>query len=248
MNESSVSPQITLRIPGHWAHPGELMDRLPDGFRLSPEALRLPCGTKLEFNPLPPDEVFPQIFRTACRRPATRDELAIVDRYTVNVGLIGPGGSLESALTMMEAGAAIIEAGGAGVFIDNSALAHGGSDWLRMTEDGGSDAVSFAFTSIVRGEHDWYTLGMHAMGYPDLLLPRSGQEDDENREETLIEIIRYLCRGDKPVGIGHLLADEQGPRDQMAKGPEDEFAPHSSMHNPFGRMRIVSLKDIAEGN
>src|SRR5688500_17853446 len=140
MNGTNVSPRVTLRIPGDWSHPGELVDRLPDGFRLTPEALLLPGGAKIEFIPMPPDGEFPQIFRSACRRPPTSDELAIVDRYTVNVGLSGPGGSLESALTMMQAGAAIVRAGGGGVFIDNSALAHGGADWTSMTDDGGPDA------------------------------------------------------------------------------------------------------------
>src|SRR5690242_13213170 len=148
MKGTMISPRITLRIPGDWSHPGQLLDRLPDGFRLTPEALVLPDGAEIEFTPMPPDEVFPRIFETSCRRAATNEELAIVARYTVNVGLSGRGGSLDSALTMMQAGAAIVRAGGAGVFIDNSGLAHGGADWLRMTQDGDSDAISFAFTSI----------------------------------------------------------------------------------------------------
>jgi hypothetical protein len=239
------SPRITLRIPGAWAHPGELLDRLPRSVRLTPEALFLPGGAEIEFNPLPPDEQFPQIFRSSCRRPATSDELAIVDRYTVNVGLSGPGGSLDSALTMMQAGAAIVQAGGAGVFIDNSALAHGGSDWLNITKDGGSDALSFAFTSIVRGRHDVFTMGLQVLGFPDLLMRRA---DLDEQGEAIIEIIRYVCGGDKPIGVGHLLADEQGPRFQVQAADSDDFDADSLMHNPFGRLKIVSLKQIAEEN
>lgn len=122
MNETTFTPRITLRIPGDWSHPGELLERLPDGFRLTPEALFLPDGTEVELIPMPPDDEFPRIFQSACRRPPTDDELATVNRYTVNVGLSGPGGSLESARTMMQAGAAVVRAGGAGVFIDNSAF------------------------------------------------------------------------------------------------------------------------------
>src|SRR5262245_30432025 len=102
MNET-VSLQITLRIPGDWSHPQELLARLPKGFRLTPEALLLPDGTEIEFNPLPPDGQFPRIFRSASRRPAQDDELAVLDRYSVNVGLIGASGSLKSALAMMQA-------------------------------------------------------------------------------------------------------------------------------------------------
>ncbi len=112
----------------------------------------LPDGTEIEFTPLPPDDQFAKIFQSACRQPPTAEEMRRVNGYTVNIGLIGPGGSMAAALTTMQAGAAIVRAGGAGVFIDNSALAHGGEDWIKMAEDGSSDAVSFAFVNIVQGK------------------------------------------------------------------------------------------------
>lgn len=245
MNPTNVSPQITLRIPGSWSNPGELLSRLPQGFRLTPEALLLPGGTEIEFTPMAPDGKFPEIFESSCRRPPRRDELERVARYTVNVCLSGPGGSLESALMMMQAGSAMVRAGGAGVFIDNSALAHGGDDWINMTNDASSDAISFAFTSIVRGRHEIYTMGMQTMGFPDLLMRRWGSDEEG---ETMIEIIRYVCGSDKPIGVGHVLADERGPRFQVLAATLDEFAAESPMHNPFGRLRIESLKDIAQGN
>ncbi|MGQ0635992.1 MAG: hypothetical protein ACT4QC_15385 [Planctomycetaceae bacterium] len=245
MLDTNDSPEITLRIPGAWAHPGELLERLPEGFRLTPEALYLPDETKVDFVPMAPDDQFLQIFKSSCRRPPGDAELAVVARYTVNVGLSGPGGSMESALTMMQAGAAIVRAGGAGVFIDNSAIAHGGHDWISLTDDGGPDAVSFAFTSLVRGRHDVYTMGMQVMGFPDLLM-RSADVDEQG--ETIVEIIRYVCGGSRPIGVGHVLADEQSPRFQVVAITQDDFDAHSPMHNPFGRLKIVSTKDIAEGN
>ena len=246
MNETNQScPTITLRIPGDWSHPRDLLKRMPDGFRLTPDNLFLPDETSIEFTPMPPDEQFPEIFKSSCRRPATVDELAIVARYTVNVGLSGPGGSMESALQMMQAAAAIVSAGGAGVFIDNSLMAHGGGDWIAMTDDGGPDAISFAFASIVRGQHEVYTMGMRTMGLPDLLI--SPADVDEN-VETLIEIIRYVCSSERTIDVGHLLADEEGPRFQVVANGTDDFDRPSAIHNPFGRLRIVSVKNLAEGN
>ena len=245
MNETGVSPQITLRIPGAWSHPKELLERIPEGFGLGPETLLLPDGTEIEFTPMAPDGQFARIFESSCRRPPTDDELAVLARYSVNVGLSGPGGSLESALAMMQAGAAIVEAGGAGVFIDNSAMAHGGRDWVAMTDDGGPDAISFAFAAIIRGSHEAYTMGMQVMGFPDLLM-RSADVDE--RGETIVEIIRYICSADRPIEIGHLLADEFGPRFQVVANESDEFEAQSVMHNPYGRLKIVSVKEIAEGN
>ena len=209
MNETGSSVRITLRIPGNWSHPRELVQRMPEGFRLSPEALIMPDGTQIEFSPVPPDDQFAQIFETSCRRPATWEETEIVNSYSVNICLSGPGGSLPAALSMMQAGAAILKAGAGGVFIDNSALAHGASDWIAMTEDGSSDAVSFAFAAIIRGDQQVWTMGMHVMGLPDVVMQRA---DLDAEGDMIVEMIRYLCRGDKPVGDGHWLADELGPR------------------------------------
>ncbi|MFN0056261.1 MAG: hypothetical protein ACKV0T_29295 [Planctomycetales bacterium] len=237
--------EVTLRIPGDWSHPGELLERLPDDVRLTPDALILPTGTEIEFIPMAPDEQFPEIFKSSCRRPAAAAELAIVDRYTVNVGLNGPGGSIESALTMMQAGAAIVRAGGAGVFIDNCGLAHGGRLWLQMTDDATPDAISFAFVSLVRGTQEMYTMGMHVLGFPDLLMRTA---DIGEQEETIVEIIRYVCGSGRPIGVGHLLADERGPRFQVIASTPDDLDPQSPMHNPFGRLKIASAKDVAEAN
>jgi len=240
-----VAPQIVLRIPGAWAHPGELLNALPEGHRLTPEALQLPDGSEIEFTPLPPDGEFARVFQSACRRPPRADERAVLGRYSVNVALSGPGGSLDAARTMLQAGAAIVRAGAAGVFIDNSALAHGGADWLAMADDGVPEAISFAFASIIRGRHEVYTMGMQTMGFPDLLMQAA---DVDERGETMIEIIRYVCGGDRPIDVGHVLADEQGPRFQIVARETDDIEPPSSMHNPYGRLKIVSMKDIGERN
>ena len=245
MNETDAMVQTTLRIPGTWRHPRELTERMPAGFRLSSQAAILPDGTEIEFTPLPPDDQFAKIFQSVCRHPAREDEMRRVNRYTVGIGLIGPGGSMAAALTMMQAGAAIVRAGGAGVFIDNSALAHGGGDWIKMTEDGSCDAVSFAFVNVVRGKREVGTMGMHVMGLPDIVMQPSDIGDDG---EVVIEVIRCLCRGEKPVGPGHVLVGEAGPWLRVLATESDQLDVASPMRNPFGRLKLVSFNDAAESN
>ena len=108
---------------------------------------------------------------------------------------------MQAARTMMQAGAAMVRAGGAGVFIDNSALAHGGQHWLEMTEDGGPDALSFAFVAIVRGKADVWTMGMHVLGLRDIVMKRA---DVEAGGFDIVEVIRYLAGGEKPIDDGHV--------------------------------------------
>jgi hypothetical protein len=248
MNEPAASIEVTLRIPGKWSHPRELIQALPAGCRLTPEALILPDATEVEFTAMRRDDQFAGIFRSSCRQPATADELAIVDDYTVNVCLSGPGGSPEAALKMMQAGAAVVRAGGAGVFIDNSALAHGGRLWLQMTEDGGPDALSFAFVAIISGRDEVWTMGMHVLGLRDVVMKRADVDREEAGGFGIIEVIRYLSRGNKPVGDGHVLADLNGPRFQAFAQDSAEATVGSPMHNPFGRLKLVSMRDIAETN
>jgi hypothetical protein len=247
---TNASVQTTLRIPGAWSHPSEMLERMPAGFRVLEDSLLLPGGVEIELVAIPPDEQFAEIFQASCRRPATDEELAIVSRYTVNIALSGPGGSLDAARAMMQAGAAIVRAGGAGVFIDNSGLAHGGGDWIAMADDGSSDALSFAFVSIFRGGNktgtmgEIGTIGMHVLGLPDLVMRRA-----DGDAETIVEVIRYVAAGEKPIGDGHVLADDRGsPRFRVATISGDERTAGSPMSNPFGRLRLTSVKEIVERN
>lgn len=243
MHAPNAPITIALRIPGKWSHPKELIERLPAGCRLTGEALILPDKTEIEFGAGAADDQFAEIFRTSCRQEPTAEELATVDSYSVNAFLSGPGGSLQSARTMMQAAAAMIRAGGAGVFIDNSGLAHGGQNWLRMTDDGSPDALSFAFVAIVSGQTDVWTMGMHVLGLRDIVMKRV----DADRFD-IIEVIRYLSRSEKPIEEGHVIADLEGP--QFRASAEDSPAELVGipMQNPFGRLKLVSLRDIAEAN
>lgn len=245
MNKPAPPVTVALRVPGQWAHPRELIERMPEGCRVTPEALILPSGVQIELGFMDADDQFPGIFRTSLRRPATEEEQRTADGYTVNALLSGPGGSMQTAQTMMEAGAAMVRAGGAGVFIDNSGLAHGGEFWLEMTEDGGPDALSFAFVSIIRSQADVWTMGMHVLGLRDVVMKRA---DVEAEGFEIVEVIRYLAQGEKPVGDGHVIADLDGPRFQAFVQDSEETLAGSPMHNPFGRLRLVSMRDIAENN
>jgi hypothetical protein len=245
MDEPSAAVTVVLRIPGRWSHPRELIEQLPTGCRLKPETLILPDKAEIGFGAVAADDQFAQIFRSSCRQPATPEELATVDNYTVNFFLSGPGGSLAAARTMMRAAAAMVRAGGAGVFIDNSTLAHGGQHWLELTEDAGPDALSFAFVAIVRGQTEVWTMGMQVLGLPDVLMKRADIEEDGF---DIIEVIRYLARGEKPVVDRDVIADLGGPRFQAFTQPAPEEFIGSPMHNPFGRLKLVSLRDIAERN
>jgi hypothetical protein len=244
-NEPAPPIIVDLRIPGRWSGPKDLIERLPDGCRMTPKALVLPDGARFDLGFLPPDDQFSGIFRSVCNRgPLTEEELATLDGYTVNVTVSGNGGSMEAARTIMKAGAAIVRAGGAGVFIDNSLIAHGGGLWLEMTEDGGPDALSYAFVSIVRGKTEILTFGMHVLGLRDIVVKRG----DIEKEFDIVEVIRHLARGDKPAGGGHILTHVDGRWFRCCAEDSDPKMAGPARYNPFGRQRLVELRNIESNN
>lgn len=237
--------QVTLRIPGTWSGLSELLEGLPREYRLTEKGMLMPDGSLVEAFPVPPDDQFSQVFRTACRQPPTAKELNTVNSYTANFMLTGEGGSIKRAHRMMQAASAILEAGGAGVFIDNSALSHGGENWKTMTEDGSSDAISFAFVSIIRSKSQLMTMGMHVLGYPELELTHHG---DPACEEALVSLIRYVSSGEKPVSQGHLIFDETGMSYRVTESTKHRFKSESPMYNPFGHLKLIRTQEIAESN
>jgi hypothetical protein len=83
------------------------------------------------------------------------------------------------------------------------------------------------------------------LGLRDVVMQRS---DIEERGFDIVEVIRYLAAGEKPIGDGHILGDLDGPRFQAFAEPSPADLADSPMHNPFGRLKLVSIKDVAERN
>lgn len=233
---------VDLRIPGRWANLRDLIARLPKGCRVTPRTLILPGGARIDLGFMRPDDEFPKVFQCSCRMPPSKEELAAVKGYTVNATLSLNGGSIAAARTIMEAAAVLVRAGGAGVFIDNSILAHGGEFWLEMTDDGGTDALSCAFVNIIKGRTDVWTVGMHIFGLRDIVLSREEVEAGFD----IAEVVCYLVRGEKPVADGHFLASQsKGPWFACCAESGEWGRPGSPVCNPFGRFRLVKRENAA---
>ena len=236
---ADTSIEVTLRIPGTWEHPRELVERLPAGCRLEPEELILPNGARFEFRPLPADEQFPGIFASSCPKLPTETEREQIDSYTVNVCLTGPGGSLDAARELMVAAAALIEAGAAGVFVDNSGIAHGATDWLTLTDDRDGSGVYWAFVTTCRSEDKLYSIGMQILGFRDAIIARTGNEEFDFR--TLHSFLGFYYRSGATIHDGDVVGDPVLPTVRAYREPYDRMPADAPMFNPFGQWRLESL-------
>lgn len=239
-DDAGRSITIALRIPGVWDGPDALALALPDDFDITERGLHMPDGSLVEVFPMKPDDQFVEIFAKSCERRPSEADRERIERYTVNVCLRSLGGSVEDAARMLAAGAAIIHAGGAGVFVDNSGVAHGSDDWLALAEDSAHGGVFWAYVATIGSEEDVWSLGMHVLGYRDAVMPRSG--DDEFDHLRINEFLGYTYRSGAVIRDGDLIGGHGGPEFRLLHEDILDIPDEHPMFNPFGRWRLVPVE------
>jgi hypothetical protein len=237
--DNIVGPEVTLRIPGTWSRPEEFYEGLPRGCRRSEKGLVLADGTELELHVLPSDEEFPRIFAGSCPKLPTEDERERIENFKVNICLTGPGGSIAAAKKLMAGAAAIINAGGAGVFVDNSGIAHGATDFLALHDSADDGGVYWAFIIAARGETEVYSIGMHILGFRDAIIPSTGNAEYDSR--TLHSFLGYTAFSGATIEDGEVVGDAVLPTFRAYSQPDDRFTEETPMFNPFGRWRLVPV-------
>jgi hypothetical protein len=238
-NASTIAPEVTLRIPGAWTEPREFFESLPRSVRASERGIVLPDGTEFELHTRPADEEFPKIFAGSCPKLPSDDERRRTENYTINVCLIGRGGSVAAAKLIMEAAAAVLAAGGAGVFVDNSGIAHGAGDWLTLFDSADESGVYWAFVCAVRTESELYSMGMHVLGFRDAIIPCTGHEEFDYR--TLHSFLGYTAFSGAALADGDVVGDAVLPTFRLSALADDRVEASAPMFNPYGRWRLAAV-------
>ncbi|MCP3903396.1 MAG: hypothetical protein GY715_07145 [Planctomycetes bacterium] len=231
---ATPTPDIVLRVPGRWDDPAALAGALPSGFALAADHLAMPDGSLIGFVPMPPDTEFPFVFGAACfghERPV--DEHA-VDGYTVNACLAGPGGSVTSATRMVVAATALLNAGGLGVFIDNSLVAHEAMTWMEIVAPIGIEALLCIFLNMFRGDESVYSIGLHTLGMREVVVRRSG--DDDRDRTVLLDFIEAVAFGDRASAGDVYHCGDVSMR--VTCGVSARFERHLPVYNPYGEWRL----------
>ncbi len=232
-------PEIGLRIPGPWRSPESLDQALPKGYRLDMERLWMPGGETVEVFAHPPDREFPGVFAMACRGSLSKRERERVARYEVNVCLSARGGSVDGVRRMFKAAAAVVRAGGAGVFVDNSGAAHRPARWLEIAECDEIRCAFLALVTVIPFKGEMGSIGMHMIGLRDAVLPKTGDRDEDY--ETLNGFLEYCLVSGVPIYDGDLVGDHAGPKYRLVKEDACRFRPTSPLHNPYGQWRLELL-------
>lgn len=240
-SESAMEVDVNLRIPGGWSEQQEFVERLPSDVRLLGNKLVLPDGAAFEINALEADDQFPGVFASACSKLPTEEERGRIENYTVNVCLSGRCGNLATARQMLAAGAAVIRAGGAGVFVDNSALSHGATDWITLHESADNGGVYWAFVGTSQSRNnEVFSTGMHILGFRDAILPATGNDEYDYR--TLHSFLGFTAFSGMKLNDGEIVGDTILPTFRVHKEPHDRFPKDGPLFNPFGQWRLERME------
>jgi hypothetical protein len=237
---ASPTVEVALRIPGQWASVEALAARLPLGCRLDDRYLYLEDDSKYEWNALNADDEFLKIFAQSCQRMPSERDRDVIEHYTVNFCLICPGGSIAAAKNVLRAAAAVLRAGGAGVFVDNAGIAHGSDDWHSLSEGADDGGVFWAFIAFIGNKKDIYSVGMHILGHRDAIMPRTG--NDEKDRLILASFLGYTYRSGVTLSENEIIADPSLPSFQLKSDPDERMPKDAPMHNPFGRWRLEPVE------
>lgn len=170
-------------------------------------------------------------------KPGGPDPAAIAAHRSVAY-LVDPGGSRAQAAAVMAAGKALLGAGGLGLKVETTGVAHSAQQWDDLADDGGALALLRAYVVVVRSPDEVYTCGMRSLGFPDVRVaadvPDAGRLADA--------LARYLVLEEPSLREGEtfgLTPDEPGFR--LERAGSVDVGGDELLTNPLGSWRLVPL-------
>ncbi len=238
-----IGVKVMLRIPGSWKSADQFFADLPADCRSTERSIILADGSEFQVSATLADPTFPQLFAAACLKLPTPEERERIENFRINVCLAGPGGSVSAAKGLMTAAAAVLTAGGAGVFVENGGVAHGAEFWLLLLEKVDKGRIHWAFVNTVRNETQLYSTGMHALGLRDVIVPATG--DEQADLFNLHHFLRYTVYSGVKLKHGVAIGRHVLPDRRVLHQADDLTPPGLPRHNPFGRWRLEPI-DVSQ--
>ena len=125
------------------------------------------------------------------------------------------------------------------MFVDNSGIAHGATDWQKLHDSADDGGVYWAFIIAARSEEQVYSIGMHILGFRDAIIPATGNHEYDSR--TLHSFLGYTAFSGKTIQDGEVVGDLVLPTFRVHTQADDRFESDAPMFNPHGRWRLEPL-------
>lgn len=238
-----TTPESVLCIPGEWPERQALLERIirdSDGY-LSIGHLIMHVDTRdtFELHFEDADPRLAQAFASAGRHWEGSAEMDRIATHASVVYLVGDGGSRESAERLMLAGEGLLKAGGLGVKVESSGVAHSPDAWRKLVAARHLFGVHDAFVVYVRGAQV-YSCGMHHFGLPEAMVDEA---DSDNAAELLRTFTRYLLDEHPTIIAGQTFSTAaDAPVYRIVEGVPIEYDADSLFNNPFGMWRLEPVR------
>jgi hypothetical protein len=231
--------EIVLCIPGPWADRTELVQSIvkhSGGYIFAGMVLmHLDTHQSYELEFCEQDKRMLSAFEAAGPHWKNTPEMELIASHKSVCYLISKGGSIESAHSIMNAACGLLNAGGYGVKVESSGLAHRPKDWIEQTQYNYLFKSHSSYVVYILSE-DAYSCGMHNFGLPDAIV-------DSNESENPCELLRvftlYLLSESPVIKDGQTFSvDSESPIYRIKACAPINYGDDSLFNNPFGMWRL----------
>lgn len=242
MNPTQSAPPLVLCIPGPWPDHDTLVRAIMesgDTYLFAGKILmHMESGFSCTVSQHHTDQRMPQAFGAAGYRWRDTPAMQAINTHQTVVYLEGQGGSRAHAEAMMLAASCLLKAGGLGVKVESSGIAHAPAAWLDFTEHLQLYSAHEALVAYVGDEDSCFSCGMHNLGLYDAIIARS---DSDTPAQVLKTFTRYLFI-DRPT-----ILDQQtfrvatdAPRYRVQRVDGTPYQGDSLFNNPYGAWRLTA--------
>lgn len=234
-----LMPNIVLCIPGCWqsTHKLSTLLRNQNIFYSNGILVNLETSKQYKVELYEHDERLGEAFLIAGQTSFNKEDICVINSHTYAIYIIGKGGSIESAMNMMRLADKVLQSGGLAIKIESSGIAHNKSDWGILSTHNSVDALYYGYVALLTGKEQYYSCGMHNLGFSDASISRSISPNVA--EQDLETFLIYLLQEKPKLKDGDLFS--KNPQSQTYRLKHKEFSLYSKddlFHNPFGMWQL----------
>jgi hypothetical protein len=244
MRHSVPPPQLVLCIPGPWADRqafvAQLIERTGGEYLFAGRLLmHVAARHVFEMDFEPRDERMSAAFNAAGAHWRATPEMRQIATHSSVIYLVRQGGTSEEIAAFMRAAEALLDAGGLGVKVESSGLAHAPDAWREICAGLALFSAYRAFVVVVTNPGETCSCGMHTFGMRDVRVV----EDDAAVATAVARAFSWYLFTERPeVHDGQTFAcDAQAPVFRIASGDGVDYGPDSLFTNPYGAWHLQRL-------
>ena len=232
---SDKNIEIVLCIPGPWSDRTQLVESIANhsGGYLFAGTVLLDLETNQSFELVfeGRDERMLAAFEAAGPHWKNTPEMDLISTHQSVCYIVSGGGSIDSAHSIMDAACAILNAGGLGVKVESSGLAHSPDDWQEQSQYNYLLKSHSSYVIYLTSENT-YSCGMHNFGLPEAMVKSS---ESDNPPELLRVFTHYLLSESPDIKEGQTFSvDSSSPAYRIKAHTGIEYGENSLFSNPFG--------------